>query len=296
MLEGLTKYWGFYFVAVPDIKRVGIPDLEQSLQRMAEDPQWVSDLRGLSPDKRAGQNDLNRRIARKELRKILAARIVVFKLFLQLAIKVDGDLLEKHRRVWLLFQSALQSLNKTHPFISMTNKCLRNASPEALDILVSRLDDIRDEYFPGSNFILGLDEAQHAARLFPYSFISSSNLDRYRSIIREIAQVFTYLEVDLVVSGTGLSLEDLREALASGVSKEDIFVFHHLGMFDTWEKLKPFLERYVPASFLRSPGGYRLEKRIREYLLGRWVDTFFSTERVSPMLDIASQSRFWNTS
>ena len=270
MLEGLTKYWGFYFVAVPDINRVGIPDLEQSLKKIAEDPRWVSDLRGLSPDKRAGQNDLNRRIARKELRKILAARIVVFKLFLQLAIKVDGELLEKHKRIWLLFQSAWLSPEETpHPFRQVMEGCLRNASPEALDILVFRLHHIRRQYLPGARFILGLDEAQHAARLYPYSFISSSNLDRYRSIIREIAKVFTYLEIDLVVSGTGLSLEELREVLASGVSKPDIFVFHHLGMFDTWEKLKPFLERYVPASFLRSPGGYRLEKRIREYLLGR---------------------------
>jgi len=40
----------------------------------------------------------------------------------------------------------------------------------------------------------------------------------------------------VVVSGTGLSLEELREAIASGVSKDDIFVFHDLGMFETWEK------------------------------------------------------------
>jgi hypothetical protein len=62
--------------------------------------------------------------------------------------------------------------------------------------------------------------------------------------------------------------------MASGVSKADVFLFHNLGMFDTWEKLKPFLERFIPASFLQSPSGYRLEIRMREYLLGRWVDTF----------------------
>jgi hypothetical protein len=56
-------------------------------------------------DTRARQNDLNSRIAWKQLQKILAARTVVFKLFLQLAIKVDGELLEKHKRIWLLFQS-----------------------------------------------------------------------------------------------------------------------------------------------------------------------------------------------
>jgi len=106
MLEVLTKYWGFYFVAMPDINRVGIPDLSDALIRMAWDPQWVSDLRGVFPNNRAAQNDLNSWIASKWLQKVLAARIVVFKLFLRLAIKVDGELLEKHKRIWLLFQSA----------------------------------------------------------------------------------------------------------------------------------------------------------------------------------------------
>jgi hypothetical protein len=197
----------------------------------------------------------------------MAARIAVFKLFLKLAIKVDGRLLEKHKRIWLLFQSDSIS-SERHPFLWIVNKCLRKASPQALHIMVDRLHDIRREYFPESNFIFGLDEAQRATRLYPYSFISSTKSNRYRSVIREIAKVFSK-SVDLVVSGTGLPLEELREAVASGVSKDDIFVFHDLGMFDTWEKLQPFLERYLPASFWQTPSGDHLKKRIREYLLGR---------------------------
>jgi hypothetical protein len=58
--------------------------------------------------------------------------------------------------------------------------------------------------------------------------------------------------------------------MASGVSKPGaVMLFHQLGMFDTWPKLKPFLERYIPASILETPSGYRLQVRIREYLLGR---------------------------
>ena len=263
---------------------------------MAQDPHWVSNLR-LSPSHRDPQNDLNSRIAWKQLQTILAARIVVFKLFLKLAIKVDGELQEKHKRLWLLFQSGQVNLKRTHPFLHIVNDCLVDASPEALRKLVNRFNHIRDEYFPGSNFILGLDEAQQAARLYPYSFISSYNPGQYRSVIQVIAQVFTsVLGADLVVSGTGLSLNELREAFASGVSKDDVFVFHQLGMFDTWDKLKPLVERYVPASFLHTPSGYHLQKRLREYLLGRWVDTSFCTEPDSRVLDIASRYLFWNTS
>jgi hypothetical protein len=113
-------------------------------------------------------------------------------------------------------------------------------------------------------------EAQRAVRLYRYSFISSTNGKVLRSILREIVEVFTKLPIKLVVSGTSLSLEELEEAMPSGVSKpaEAVILFHELGMFDTWPKLKPFLERYVPASFLESPSGYRLQQRIQEYLLG----------------------------
>jgi hypothetical protein len=198
---------------------------------------------------------------------------VVFQLFLQLATEVDGKILEKHKRIWLLFQLSdrLGGHSGTHhPFIRMIAKPLAYASDEALITLVNRFPDILDKYLPQTHFIIGLDEAQRAARLYPHSFISSTSDERPRSIIREIVKVFTQLPIKLVVSGTGLSLEDMREAMASGVSKPGaVEVFHQLGTFDTWPKLKLFFERYIPPDILESPSGSRLQQRIREYLLGR---------------------------
>ena len=173
MLEGLTKYWGFYFVAIPDVNRVGVRDFKDTLNRFAEDEEWIPDLRRLPPGERVLQNRHNSQIASKHLRRLLAARIVVFQLFLQLAIEVDGELLEKHKRIWLLFQLSdrLGPYAGIHPFVQITRKSLRHASNEALIILVERLDDILGKYLPRSHFIIGLDEAQRAARLYPCSFI-----------------------------------------------------------------------------------------------------------------------------
>jgi hypothetical protein len=271
MLEGLTKYWGFYLVAVRDVNGVGIRDLHDALVEVDVYEEWMSDLRPLPPVQRASQNKVNSLIASKHLQKVLAARIVVFQLFIELAILVDGNLQEKHKRIWLLFQLSDNLGGALHPFVRIIRNCLRNASHDALDILVGCLNQIRDICLPKSHFIVGLDEAQHAARLYPYSFISSTNNGAFRSIIREIVTVFTKSSIKLVVSGTGLSLGDLREAVGSGVSKpaEAVEVFHRLGMFDTWPKLKLFLERYVPAPILKSPSGFRLQQRIREYLQGR---------------------------
>lgn len=281
MLEGLTKYWGLYMVASPDINGVGIRDVQNALDKIGEYQDWESDLRCFSPKQRAAQHDLNRRIASKELRKVLAARIVVFELFLQLAIKVDGAIQEKHKRIWLLFQ--LYNPSETwHPFLRIIDKCLSKASSDALDTLVNNLNHIRETYLPHrSNFILGLDEAQQATRLYPYSFISSNSDTVFRSIMCAIVEVFTKSPIKLVVSGTGLSLVELQEAMASGVSKpaHNVLVYHQLGMFDTWQRLRPFLERYIPRFFLESPSGLRLQNRMREYLLGRWVNIVpFSTK------------------
>jgi len=146
----------------------------------------------------------------------------------------------------------------------------KNASDDALDALVDRLSDIITEYFPCSQLILGLDEAQWASRLYPYSGLSSSNSGAFQSIICEMVKAFTKVPVKLVVSGTGVLLADLEDNIASGVGKPTlkVKVFHELGMFDTWLKLMNFFECYIPTSFLKNPSGYHLQQWMQEYLLG----------------------------
>jgi hypothetical protein len=273
-LEGLTKYWGFYLVAAPDVSGVGVRDLRNALNDVTQYSDWQSDLEKVDAGKRARQHEVNSQIASKQLQKVLAARIVVFQLFLKLATEVHGSLQEKHKRIWLFFQLSdeLPPFSGLHPFVRIIRNCLRYASDAALDTLVGRLNDIRCDVLPRSHFVLGLDEAQHASRLYPRSFISSTKPDEFRSIIREMVNVFTELPIKLIVSGTGVSLPEFEVAMASGVSKPTgaaVQLFHNLGMFDTWEKLKAFLERYIPASIFKSRSGQRLQLRMREYLQGR---------------------------
>ncbi|KAF8338586.1 hypothetical protein F5887DRAFT_1236729 [Amanita rubescens] len=274
IMVALTKYWGFYLVATPDANGVGIRDLHDALELVARYREWVPDLRALAPEKRTNQNSINNQIAYRAFRRVLAARIVVFELFLQVATQINGALQAKHKRIWLLFQ-LFDQLNPqgggSHPFIQIINK-LRNASDDALDALVNRLDVIIKKYFPHSRPILGLDEAQWAARSYPCSGMSSSNSGAFRSIICEMVRAFTNAPVKIVVSGTGVSLADLEDSVASGVGKSThkVKVFHELGMFNTWPKLKLFLERYVPASILNAPSWRCLQKRMQEYLRGRY--------------------------
>jgi hypothetical protein len=152
-------------------------------------------------------------------------------------------------------------------------ECLHQASIEALDVLVERLNDIRMRYLPEERFIVELDEAQQAVKLYPRSFLCPTDSKVYRSILYQMVKVYAKLHLKLVVSGTGLPLGDLQDGvgLASGVSKPKLVVTlsHKLGMFDTWPKLKEYFERYVPASFWETSSGDCLQQRMREYLLGR---------------------------
>jgi hypothetical protein len=239
MLKVLTKIWGFYLVATPDDNSVGIPDLQDAMDGVKEYSEWVTDLGSIPSQDWAGQSDINSQIASKLLKKVLAARIVIFELFLELAIEVDGRLQHKHKRIWLLFQLFDRVYPSNNPFILIKNNCLKHASAGALGELLKRLAVISETYFPKEDFILGLDEAQHAVRSYPRSFVSSLDNTVYRSFLHEMVKVFTKLPAKLVVSGTGVPIGDLNVALASGVSKsgQKITWYHDLGMFDVWPKL-----------------------------------------------------------
>jgi hypothetical protein len=266
MFEVFTKYWGFYFVAAPDDNGVGVRDLEVALGELTESNGWKTNL-SENPREASDQSEINSRIASLPLKRVLAARIVVFELFLDLAIKVDEELLEKHKHAWLLFQVSYQTV-AGHPFVQIMD-CLHQASGKALDLLINRLGDIRIKH-KFWDFIIGLDEAQRATRLYPRSFVSSTNPEVSRSILREIVKVFTKQPIKLVVSGTGVSMDELRGAVVSGVSKTiNVDMYHDLGMFNTWSSLKSFLDRYLPAGFLETQSGHRLQLRMREYLMGR---------------------------
>lgn len=274
IMEALTVFWGFYVVTTRDANGVGIRDLQDALELIGRYRQWVPDLHQVPADNRAAQDAINNQIASRAFRRVLAARIVVFELFLQVAIQVDGCLQEKHKRIWLLFQLFDQLDPRggaLHPFTYIINK-LRNASDDALDKLIVRLSNIVTTYFPYSRLILGLDEAQWAARLYPCSGMSSSNPGAFRSIIREMVRAFSKAQVKLVVSGTGVLLADLEDSVASGVGKPRhiIEVFHELGMFETWPEFRDFLQRYIPVSLLYNASGYHLQQRMREYLMGRY--------------------------
>ncbi|KAF8512374.1 hypothetical protein BU17DRAFT_69263 [Hysterangium stoloniferum] len=272
ILEGLTKYWGFFFVSVQDSNGVGVKDLQEALDDIRCYKDWENDLRPFEEQIRDQISNSNIKISKRAIQKVLASRVVVFEWFLQLVIDRDGSLRPEHRRMWLVFQlsNSLPGLQTQHPFVRIKN-CLDVASDEVLRALISGLDTIHSTYFPKSEFIIALDQAQYAARLYQYSFVSSTSPNIFRSVLREIVQGFLRSSVKVIVSGTGLSLEQVEDVLSSSVGKPSgqFETFVELGMLDDPLKLDATLRRYIPPSFLESESGKFLQQRIREYLPGR---------------------------
>ena len=272
ILEGLTKSWGLYFVAARDNNGVGVNDLEAAMGNIGRYQDWTEDISSYVGPARDDRNKSNIYISNRAIRKVLAARLVVFRLFLQLAKARDGHVGPKHQRLWLLFQlsNPLPGFETPHPFVMM-NECLNRASDGALRTLIQDFERIRLEYFPETRFTIALDEAQQAVRLYRFCFLSSGEPFKLRSILCEIVKVFSSLSVRIVVSGTGLSLEEVEDARNSSVGKPlgQFEAFVELGMFDNPLKLEATLQRYIPTSILESPSGKSLRTRIREYLPGR---------------------------
>ena len=107
--------------------------------RLGRNGSRLSELRFVSAPNRAHRNDLNSRIARKQPQKIPAARTVVFELFLQLAIKVDGSCWKSISAFGYYSNLKWGSVPIPHPVHTIMDKCLLNASPQALRILVRRV-------------------------------------------------------------------------------------------------------------------------------------------------------------
>ncbi|KAK2462810.1 hypothetical protein APHAL10511_005201 [Amanita phalloides] len=277
LLQCLTRHWGFYFVSGKDAHEVGVSDMCTALMSLDSYPGWTSNLQSLPQCERMACETRNKEISSRKLQTVFAARAFVFRLFLGLCKEVNGELTEKDKHLWLKFQlsEAIKpnTIGPVHPFVRVI--ALLNQVP--LDILAGipgLLVNIQDQYFAGEPIVYVIDEAQVAVRTHPSAFLSSGT-QRPRSILREIVRVVSRYPVKLVVSGTGLSLEDFESTLVSGVSKRNVDLVHHLGGFDNWESMEPFIRRYVPSPVLETKEGAMLQYRIRQYLTGRPVWSLF---------------------
>ncbi|KAF8240566.1 hypothetical protein L208DRAFT_1384366 [Tricholoma matsutake] len=216
-------------------------------------------------------NEKNEKIAFNRIYKVLLARWMVFRTFIEVAQKQNGGLLPNNiKHDWLIFQLL--------PFVVVDGKdpFLAFAS---LQTLLDLLDVTGPTAVLGSaighdNFFYILDEGQVAGERYMGAFADASATIRrpvLRPVVRGWSRVSTERSIKFIISGTGFSLDLFQTVLVSGVGKvpDQWDVVRNTGDFKNPGIQLSYISRYLPPSFLLSESGTSLVSRMFEWLRGR---------------------------
>jgi hypothetical protein len=224
-------------------------------------------------------NIKNEKIAFNRVLKVMLARWIVFRTFVEVATAENaGKLPDNIKYDWLLFQiRPLVIIKDKDPFTAFMNAALVGAPTEVLQdfltalsptkVLGSAYDATRDSFF------YVLDEAQVAGKRYTGAFSDGSATTRW-PVLRPIIRAWASSPIQsmkFIVSGTGFPLSLFKTVLTSGLGKDSPAwdVVHTTGDFMNRRDQESYITRYLPAAFLSSPSGCNLVKRMHDWLRGR---------------------------
>uniref|UniRef100_A0A0W0FW64 Uncharacterized protein n=1 Tax=Moniliophthora roreri TaxID=221103 RepID=A0A0W0FW64_MONRR len=301
VLEGLLRNWGLYFVCQDDGTLIGSRDLPDALDDIPKQPGFTKDLRTVSIASENGDFqtalERNRDIAGLRFHQVLLARLAIFNQFLhsmEMYMQQNQGASSAYIKKWLYLQLYPGSLrpNDEDVFVSLT-RFISGSTTKSLGREIVRVrDSIRQKLARHSgglsHFYIVIDEAQEAASRLPNAFMSAKNIS-YRPILREVVFLWTnvlnthksHLHMIYVVTGTGVSVKHLTEAVGSASFKHHGHKFLEssaTGAFDSQEEQEAYIARYVPPQVLNTDIGRKLLDRMWHWLRGRYrLTTSFLT-------------------
>jgi hypothetical protein len=249
------------------------------IERMSTTDGWVDNIfKDRAPEDIVDANEKNEKIAFNRIYKVLLARWMVFRTFIEVAQKQNGGLLPNNiKHDWLIFQLLpLIVVDGKDLFLAFVNSCLAGASLQTLLDLLDATGPtaVLGSAFGHDNFFYILDEAQVAGERYMGAFADASATVRWpvlRPVVRGWSRVSTERSIRFIVSGTGFSLDLFQTVLASGIGKvpDHWDVVRHTGDFKNPGTQSSYISRYLPPSFLLSESGTGLVSRMFEWLRGR---------------------------
>ncbi|KAG8801183.1 hypothetical protein FRC17_006700, partial [Serendipita sp. 399] len=281
LLEHLCRFYGFYFVAAKGTDQVGSSDLEYVIKTLRNYREMKEIDRTQNPEVIATTSASNEAVVAKRMKRILTARWIIFHTFLeQVAARNNGELPEKTKYYWMLFQVLVS--HHYDLFVSLV-RLMSGTDHETLDPLLEKYMDNARKAASGPDssvaqrFYYFLDEVQSAGTELN-TYFSNEKGEIERPILRPIIGAlnsYCDLRISIAVSGTGFNLNELTAVLASGTSKETPeakwFHQHDIGDFFREDEQGKYLDQYFPSRFLRSAPGNAFKKRAFEWLRGRQV-------------------------
>jgi len=240
---------------------------------MSRDPGW-----GHSADNK------NQSIACSRISKVVLARWIVFKTFIQVAKELEGVvLLDNIQRDWLLFQVVpLVDINGRDPFSALISSALDSVQSDVIEYLSAQFSpsSVLGASFntTDDSFFYVIDQAHVAGQIHMEAFADRAGNKKWPVLHPIIEHMMDSAPdvIKVILSGTGFSGELLRtlvkdEGVAMDSSMFDII--HTTGDFSDLGTQSLYISRYLPPSFLSSDSGTRLKTRIYDWLRGRYVAT-----------------------
>ena len=281
LLEGLIRYWGFYFTATPGFgsnELLGSVDVYNTINTEIPGTEgFVSNPSSRSTERdRRGAFESNHLIAKRRIHQNLIARIIIFEWFLKTAReKLPNASVDSLRERWLYLQLRPTTFFGEDVF-SALSKILTDASNNYLGMgareINGYLSQVLERYQLGRRFYLVLDEAQytHGKAGLDRCFRSESNMSTLRPVLRPILKSWIEaVEFPVILSGTGISMAVVSDVIAS-LKSTGFNVVKSIGAFDNQELQKRYMLRYMPPKYAESESGAFLIERAWNFIRGRY--------------------------
>lgn len=295
-MDGLCRNWGFYITCADGASsRDSFPAHVASAGRKLLDGKKVEVLpKTHGVDKvRAHENFEN---AKKACLSILLARVAVLSYFIR-RIPYPQD--TGYKKLWLLFQ-LFPTGSSAKPFAeagwdvfarletffaesSFSNEILEHLISQELvrvrKAMVGLEEGPLNQPLPSGKALKNaqqlycvVDEAQSADAMLSGCFVSDENPETRRSFLKPLIQSFTkpVFVIKAIVSGTGLTTEQLSEVVESNWASSSLFQKRHeTGWYNTPAAQKDYMRLYIPPHLLATDSFKILLMRAWRWLRGR---------------------------
>jgi hypothetical protein len=253
--------WGFYFTFAEG-DHIGATDMSFVLQA-------VTNHENLTPE----ASHKNRNIARRLFRGVLIARCLIMRFFLEeaRALFPTRDI-DEFRAHWLFLQLCPMDVFRLDLFFELAQYTGRDPqlNPDGMPgSLSSIMNDIFSIVGVKSLYCV-LDECQLPATQLQRRFLDSDS--EPRALLYTCLSSTTGINIVKIVSGTGLSKDDVPSALQSMIAKLHMHwaTVTNTGGFESKRDLDDYMRAYLPPKYYDSKIGRSLRLRVWQWLRGRY--------------------------
>jgi hypothetical protein len=222
-------------------------------------------------------------VAKRSLRAIriplllpLYIRTLIFRLYLECAVQLCGQLTDEHKKKWLLLQLASKTLTgKRDLFLEHVHKFGR----APYNFLVRGIYDERWKIgkilrttSSSARVFCVLDNVQNMGHMFHTSDAPSPSPTASQQALGKIVHLWSSYFPQSIASGTVVTLPPLEfDGSMCATERKLQYIISDTGAFDTKGKVLAYLKRYIPVDSLSSKRGRHLTNRIAYWLRGRYA-------------------------